>query len=228
MNRTLVVCSSNRPVDYRARDSIMRLVHSGAALIDQHGSSDVAFARNVALSRALHVLTSSSQPLDTVLMVDDDMVFSEQAASEVVVASRLSGTPTSGCYALADGRVPFEELTGSGRYMTGLGFLAIPVKNLTRLVSRSLVFTADDGAKIIEFTKSASAPRKDGSFRWLPEDYYLTQRLGGVDLAPVVVGHLKTMPVLPTADAIRALTAARAKLCHVCGTDGPAVCPHDR
>jgi hypothetical protein len=185
---------------------VAALEAAGAGVVDQSGSAEVSLARNLALSRALDIVRKpDAKPFDVILMVDDDMVFSLRAAEVVVAHARATGLPVSACYALANGRLPFERLA-SGRFMGGLGFVAVPVAALVSLATRSNVISTDDGAQFWEFTCSTSELRENGAGRrWLPEDYRLTRAFGGVDLLPLAIGHLKPKVVVPERSAFEAL-----------------------
>lgn len=204
-----MVRSSNRPVAEECTGCLRALEDAGAAVVLQAGSSEVSLARNLALSRALNVVQHGDKPLDVVLMVDDDMVFALRAAEVVIASARGTGLPASACYALASGRIPFERLPG-GRFMGGLGFLAVPVAVLASLATRAHAVTTDDGESFWEFTSSGSEPREDGTRRWLADDYRLTRALGGVDLLPVAIGHLKAKVILPDRAAFEALIGTAA------------------
>ncbi len=95
MKSTLVVRSSNRPIEPQAQSCIDGLVKAGVGLVDQTGSSDVAYARNLALTTAMRVLREGDRAFDTVVMVDDDMVFSDEAVIQLVRASREKQRPCS-------------------------------------------------------------------------------------------------------------------------------------
>jgi len=184
------------------------LVNVGATLVSQTGSSDVALQRNISLTHAVNFVRAESRPFDVVLMVDDDMVFGSRAAELVVAHCRKFGAVASACYALGNGDVAFERMP-NGRYMGGLGFLAIPVATLVSLATNSPVYIADDGEEFWEFTTTGSELCDDGKRRWRGEDYRLTRALGGADLLPVAVGHLKSKVVLPDRARFEALTGSR-------------------
>jgi len=184
------------------------LVNSGATLVSQTGSSDVALQRNISLTHAVNFIRAAERPFDVVLMVDDDMVFGSRAAELVIAHVRKTGNVASACYALGNGDVAFEPLP-NGRYMGGLGFLAIPVATLASLATRAPVYIADDGEEFWEFTSTGAELCDDGHRRWRGEDYRLTRALGGAELLPVAVGHLKSKVVLPDRARFEALTGAR-------------------
>jgi len=208
MQNVVVVRSSNRPIDEQCGACVANLVNLGATLVTQTGSSDVALQRNESLTRAVNfVRAESERPFDVVLMVDDDMVFGTRAAGLVIAHCRATGNVASACYALGNGDVAFERMP-NGRYMGGLGFLAIPVATLVSLATRAPVYVADDGQEFWEFTSTGAELCDDGKRRWRGEDYRLTRALGGADLLPVAVGHLKSKVVLPDRARFEALTGA--------------------
>jgi len=208
MKNVVVVRSSNRPIDEQCAACVANLVNCGATLVSQTGSSDVALQRNESLTRVVNfVRAEPALPFDVVLMVDDDMVFGTRAAGLVIAHCRTTGNVASACYALGNGDVAFERMPG-GRYMGGLGFLAIPVATLVSLATRSPVYVDDGGQEFWEFTTTGAELCDDGRRRWRGEDYRLTRALGGVDLLPVAVGHLKSKVVLPDGARFEALTGA--------------------
>ncbi len=219
MNRTVIVCSSNRPIQDQTRYNIDALIKAGAYPIWQKGSADVAYARNTALSMALRSITTWNRQrsevaadrdknphgdaptlFDTVLMVDDDMAFTLEQAQELVSASRESGVPASAMYATMMGTLAATRLyTPPGnpqRWLVGLGLLAIPFALLQEVAKRSEQFEAH-GVEHVEFTWTAAY---DGV--WCAEDYTLCRRLGGVHLLPIAVGHVKLMPIYPDEETV--------------------------
>ena len=204
MKNVLVVRSSNRAIDEAAADCVLALVSDGAALIKQRGSSEVSYARNFALTSAVRALKHPTSQADVVLMVDDDMVFTPAQAFELTGAAVRIGAPCSACYLLGNGFPPFERLP-SGRFVGGLGMLAIPRSCLLELAERSHVYRDREGQPMVEFTWSASDLDAAGDRRWVSEDWRLTERLGGFELLPIAIGHLKTRALFPPAATIAAL-----------------------
>jgi hypothetical protein len=200
MKRTLLVYSTNRAVERETALSIAAVRALGCAIVEQSGSSDVSFARNFALTGAL--IEASKKNCDTVLMVDDDVVFTVEQASTLVAASRKLKAPCSGVYCDAHGHVSATPQP-NGRYLTVLGFLAIPTQLLLALAKESPTFIWG-GQKIVEFTYAKSEvadsePRPDARPRiWVGEDHRLTGRLGGAHLLPLVVGHVKKRILAPS------------------------------
>jgi len=205
VKNTVIVCSTNRPVQEKTREAIELLCAHGAELIWQTGSADVAFARNVALTGALRCVATHNkvrkEPIDVVLMVDDDMLFTLEQAQELVTHARETGVAVSAMYAtlmvtLAATRLytpPGEQQ----RWLAGLGLLAIPFALVQDVARRSELFNSH-GEERVEFTWSAAHGGE-----WFAEDYTLCRRLGGVHLLPMGVGHLKVIPVYPDAETIR-------------------------
>lgn len=222
MKQTIIVCSSNRPIQDQTRQAIEELERHGAQLLLQTGSADVAFARNMALSGALrfavtankelavsatHPGTERRAPFDTILMVDDDMVFSLEQAQTLLAHARKTGFAASAMYATMRGSLAATRLYTPPamvqRWLVGLGLLAIPFPALQELARRSRVFEAF-GTEHVEFTWSAAL-----GDCWCAEDYTLCRRLGGVHLLPVAVGHMKTIPIYPDAETIECIRKGR-------------------
>lgn len=227
MKNVLVLLSSNRPIQDRTRNCIGRLTALGAAYLTQQGTADVALARNIALTSACEALRALNDGLlrslkekhaesgdgyeetyranrrDVVLMVDDDMEFTPEQVAELVEHARRTGTPASAMYAttmgtLAATRMKWEPELGTRgargweqRWMVGLGLLAIPAARLHELELASAPFDCQE--------KQRRAFTSCQMFKgvWFSEDYMLCYRLGGVDLLPIAVGHLKTIPIYP-------------------------------
>lgn len=198
MRQTLIVTSSNRAMDRETYDSIAALKKLGVRHVNQTGSADVAFARNQALSWACAAIKSERQkadPISSVLMIDDDMVFDVEAAKTLVTASRARGVACSASYVTINS-IPAAQLLktaedGKNLWCVGLGLLAIPADLLLWLEARSKPFTyrktrKADPETFREFCRSGE---RDGE--WLSEDFSLCERLGGVHLLPVDAGHRK-------------------------------------
>lgn len=214
MNRTLIVVSSNREWEQATKDSVKELRKAGAQLLHESGSSCVTFARNRALSLACEALRGACADRDTVLMLDDDMDVSLETAQRVVDAARSTGVPASAAYATIVGtlagsrwpeastsrtiasalRVPRAEVPMLWR--TGLGCLAIPVAALLELERASESFEMR-GKVYSEFTWTGAEAGE-----WVAEDFRLCMQLGGVQLLPVAVGHIKKWPIWPDDDTL--------------------------
>lgn len=194
MRNTLVLVCSNRNAEKATAAALNQVVARGAARLDLDHVGDVALARNMGLSRALDLLARAPS-YDVLLMVDDDMLFTVDQAQEVVAVARATGVPTSAAYVLASGVLAASHYRAD-RWQTGLGFLAIPVRVLEALSRSSRKFRASKSATewTVQFTESG--PVDDGAGKgelvFEPEDYCLTRRLGGVQLLPVCVGHIKS------------------------------------
>ncbi len=186
MKDILIVVSTNRGIDRLTEESINPLVLERAEMVKQMGTSDVALARNIALSLACKTLAEYPN-LKTVLMIDDDMTFSKEDAYRVVQKSQDENVPVAGAFITQSGNLAAKPMSKT-RWQTGLAFLAIPAKLLMNLraVSKKVL---DD---VSVFTWSG-----EDSGEWVPEDYRLCRRLGGVKILPVTIGHLKKIPVCP-------------------------------
>ncbi len=213
MRKTLIVTSSNRAMDRETYDSIAQLTKLGARHVRQTGSADVTFARNAALSMACHAmrLVQDTAPIDTVLMVDDDMVFQLSDATALIQESRTRGVPCSAVYVTIN-QIPAcyawkKADDGKQLWWVGLGLLAIPASMLLELEQASDQF----------YYKGAGSPEQ--SYRvfcssgaragiWISEDYSLCERLGGVHLLPIEAGHRKTITLWPHEGTLKELADA--------------------
>jgi hypothetical protein len=191
LKSVLLVYSSNRYLAPEFEASLLATISAGVGVIKWEGSSDVTFARNISLSKASEALLHNLTRFDTVLMVDDDIVWSVEQAQALVDHTRKSGRPASGCYIMKDGRVA-AHFDGTA-WQTGLGFLAIPSRLVLDLYGMSRRFKGANGEPVREFTKSGVEGSDPDEGEWKGEDYWLTRRLGGVDLLPISVGHIKPM-----------------------------------
>lgn len=203
MKNLIIVVASNRPQpNDQLFKSLAGFAARGTAIIHHVGTTDVALARNISLSLACNVLQQKKH--DMVLMLDDDMVFSDDEVIAVLKHAYESGRPTSACYVLASGALAARRR--DGKWSTGLGFLAIPAKLLLEVAANSEPFQCPhEGSKImevLEFTESRIV-KVGGKREWQGEDFVLCQRLGGVDLVPVAVGHLKQQVLRPSQEHLK-------------------------
>lgn len=199
MNRTLIVVSSNREWEQATKDSVKELRKAGAQLLHESGSSCVTFARNRALSLACEALRGACADRDAVLMLDDDMDVSLETAQRVVDAARSTGVPASAAYATIVGTLAGSRWHGAPApqlWRTGLGCLAIPVAALLELERASESFEMR-GKVYSEFTWTGAEAGE-----WVAEDFRLCMQLGGVQLLPVAVGHIKKWPIWPDDDTL--------------------------
>jgi hypothetical protein len=174
----------------------------------QAGITDVTLARNLALSAAVNARSSRrGGDFDMVLMVDDDMVFSWEQASQLVNHARLRNVAASAMYGTTMGTLAATRLkSGPGedqRWATGLGLLAVPMRLLLDLAERSEQFDFN-GTKNWGFTWSLA----HGGNYW-SEDFTLCRRLGGVHLLPIAIGHLKTIPIYPDEETVQCVREGR-------------------
>lgn len=200
--------SSNREIEQRTRACLVQASQQGAIILTQRGSSDVALARNIALMGACNKLRELGSARDTVLMVDDDMVWTPGAAQKLVSRSR-EGVAVSAIYStyraddetvsIAAQLIPNtrpKETWIRGSWVTGLGFIAIPAELLLELEQNSETWLFREERRPA-FTWAG--PKYD---RWWSEDYCLCERLGGVELNDVRVGHIKRVPLWPTDELV--------------------------
>lgn len=207
MKNTVIIVSHNRPIADLTLQAIKELAGAGALFLRQQGTTDVTLARNLALSGTCIQLRADPSR-DTVLMVDDDMVFTVEQAQELVDYSRGFCVAASAMYATAQTTLAATRLqTPAGkvqRWVTGLGLLAIPALALLELEQRSEPFITS-GRTNYGFTWSMAS----GGQYW-SEDFTLCRRLGGVHLLPLAVGHLKMWPLYPDDHTVESIRTGRA------------------
>lgn len=205
MKTTLLVISSNREWEHETKESVRELRKAGAQLLHESGSSCVTFARNRALSLACEALRGACADRDTILMLDDDMQVSLETAQLVVDATRLNGIPAAAAYATVVGTLAASRWHDAPQpepeapiklWRTGLGCLAIPAKLLLELERDSASF-AMRGKVYSEFTWTGAEAGE-----WVAEDFRLCMQLGGVQLLPLAVGHIKKWPIWPDDDTL--------------------------
>jgi hypothetical protein len=207
MKDVLVVCSSNRAVEYETTVLLSSLLSIGAGYVEQRNSADVSFARNYALTMVVEVLKKGNRKFDTVFMLDDDMYCDTPTVQKLVDASRHHKTACSGQYVTSKG-VPVAKLWPAGssavesvlpRYLTGIGCLAIPANMVLELAEKSEQYYHDDDKLVTEFTWAGGDLSPFGTKRreWVGEDYRLCMRLGGVILCPYKVAHIKKQLMVP-------------------------------
>lgn len=214
MKSTLIVTSSNRHMEQETHDAIALMKRAGAYHVRQSQTADVTFARCHALTMACNAIREVGQnhKLDVVLMVDDDMEFTLDAAAELVQYARTVQRPASALYVGINRRACATrwKLDGNGKqlYLVGLGLLAIPVPALLELeqVSPRFVYGTADAEKFGELTEFCISGNRDGL--WLSEDFSLCERLGGVYLPGVEAGHRKTIALWPNATTLEELRRA--------------------
>ena len=190
MKKTLILMSSNREMEPETRQSLRVLTKLGAALLQETGSSDVAFARCRALSWACEHLRGELADRDVVLMLDDDMEVPEEVAQGVVDKARELGKPCAAAYATRTSKLAAQRWKDN-LWLSGLGCMAIPVSMLFELEQRCESFEMM-GKVLTAFTWSG--PDRG---RWVSEDYRLSIQLGGVHLLPLPAGHVKKATLLP-------------------------------
>jgi hypothetical protein len=182
-------------MDHATLFALQECKRAGAFHVQQTSAADVAFARCHALTMACNAIreVGPTHVLDVVLMVDDDMEFTLEAASSLVQQARERQRPVSALYVGINRRACATrwKLDGEGKqlYLVGLGLLAIPAPALLELeqVSPKFKFGTASSEKIVELTEFCVSGSRDGL--WLSEDFSLCERLGGVYLTGVEPGE---------------------------------------
>ena len=199
MDKTLIVTLAGRQQEVPEFKQTLQALRSRGAIYQAcPGWSDVAEGRSVALSIACNILREMPDR-NLVLCLDDDMAAQPSDVQDLINAARLSGEACSAVYASGSeeedrtqGKLAGCQMPGKpGRWLVGLGCLAIPRDLLLRLEQESEPFKLR-GQELREFTWSAAEKGE-----WWSEDYRLCSRLGGVRLLPIAVGHKKPYLLWP-------------------------------
>lgn len=194
IRRTVLSCTTHRGLSMQTLASIQGCPFAGVSLTQ--GITDVALARCLQVKAALQ--SAEHYNAAFVLMVDDDMVFSAENVAQVLEECERLAHPVSARYMTGDLQKPALACSalGNGRFMTGLGFLAIPVEHLKKRVGLAKV--AKWGEQEIPVITACGAAGTVEGMVWVSEDYELTVGLGGVYLSAVEVGHIKPVTLLPS------------------------------
>lgn len=163
--------------------AVNALLRRGAAFVQKANISCVCTARNVALTEALE------RTEEILLLVDDDIIFGLDQASELIAATLSTGVAHSGRYIQTDGRLAATRIARD-RWYTGLGFVAIVRQALLDVAPRKVRLINDSFIYPI-----CTAGVVDDN--WITDDYSLCQRIGGVILANIDVAHRKPFELLP-------------------------------
>jgi len=184
-----IVTPSRTGVNARTRAAIEACEKLGAKRLGVEGVSDVAAARNILLTQAVQL----GHGLDVLLLVDEDMLFTVEQATTVATAARESQQAVSGTYITNAGKLAHTP-RDDGLWLSGLGFLAVPMPLMQRLATALGLVQGLNGMQFIPFCQSRV---KEGSRRWFSEDYWFCDSLGGVRLLPVPIKHLKVVELSP-------------------------------
>lgn len=199
MKNTLILATTHRGLTDETYECIVRtecpniLKVKGIACVDR--------ARCIAFDRAMAALAMpEAADIDMVLAIDDDMVFSPSDAQRLVDIARNNGHPTSARYCtrsgatagtkLAPGEAGASLVAVRDRWAFGLGFMAIPRASLERIAP-----TLPRVAELRMWAQNGAHPLWPG--KWISEDIWFCTHFGGVELAPIDVGHLKTVALYP-------------------------------
>src|SRR5262245_29256230 len=188
MKNTCILIVTKDGLEPKTMLSVMALQCPNLIVLD--GCSNLCKAR----SEAFDVVLSSAAPhFDTILCVDDDMVFEISDATRIIEHSRRLNEPVSACAVTGDARpaaVAYKDKT-----LTGLAFMAIPVERL-RNAQMKLLPLRSGSRTITPWCLTGERPELPGV--WLGEDYWFCLHFGGVQLdSNTRVGHIKPQVLYP-------------------------------
>jgi hypothetical protein len=218
MEKTLILVPTHRGISPETAECIGAL--KCPSIIRVRGRADVVKARCEAFDAAIE--HTQGTPIDTVLCLDDDMVFPPAAALELVAISRRLNEPVSGVALTENGVIsamPWKPngftVTDRPRWLTGLACMALPLERLRQLARQ--LDDAREGRRLggpeqgqarfppglRRWCDSGEHPARVGE--WTSEDLWFCLQWHGVLLAGVGFGHLKRVPLYPEEAVLKQL-----------------------
>lgn len=199
MDRTVVVVVTHRGLCDETQEAIAKL--GCPSILKVKGLANLAKARSIAFEKAIDA--TEGTPIDTILSIDDDMVFAPKDVVDLVGHSRTVAECCAGVALNHEGQLtarplaPLVVVPGSPvRWLTGLACMAIPRLRMTRIRPTLPVVGG-----IPQWCQTGAHPDYPGE--WLPEDFWFCQHFRGVILLPVPIGHIKPMPLWPDERMLR-------------------------
>jgi len=170
------------------------LACAGIPTIMNIGCADIALGRNMDITRGLE--RALAEGIEVMLLIDDDMVFSVEQVQAICAQAKDSDHPVSGIYCMKNRELAIWQIEDTNLFLGGLGFMAVSVKLLDEKAKTVPQFKWKD---LTAHAWTVAGPR-DGV--WVQEDRYFCEVFGGVYVAPIIVGHIKHVPMAPSRDAI--------------------------
>jgi hypothetical protein len=207
MQETIILVVTHRGLTFETSECIGKLKCPSAAIV--RGCPDQSKARSMGIDNALRA--TEGTPIDTVLMIDDDMMFEPDAIQQIVRSSRIHKECCSAVAVGEAGQVcarPIEPKqlvlvpAAPPRWLTGLACMAVPRSRLVALKP-----TLPEVGGITEWCRSGAHPDFPGE--WLGNDFWFCHHFGGVLLRDVAVGHLKMVPLWPDKRTVREVVTYR-------------------
>jgi hypothetical protein len=210
MQKTLIVIVTHRTICQETSDSVAALQCPSVLIV--RGIPDQSKARSLAFDKALEATAvGKATCIDTILALDDDMVFGSQVIQSLVDHSRETQHCCSTVAVNAEGKLcarPLPQLVlvpgNPTLWLTGLACMAIPRTRMARIQERLPVT-----AGIHEWCRSGAHP--DYPDEWLPNDFWFCQLWQGVLLLPLAVGHMKPTAIWPDERMVREVCHYRPK-----------------
>lgn len=194
LSHVWAVCVTHTGVTSATSRFLSTLEQHGATRDERDGTSDVALSRNAAYT---DVINQANKVGKSVLLCVDDDIVARLSAVEMLCAWPRANAPEhpvrSGVYVNREGVVAASRYD-HGRYLTGLGLLAVRLPHLLGLAQELKTVRTGAGKLVVPFC--TSGPISD---QWYPDDYSFTARLGGAWLDPgCVAQHQKVTTLVPS------------------------------
>lgn len=187
--KILCVCTSHRGLVLETRQCVDALACADIPTIMNIGCADIALARNMDITRGLE--RANEEGIDVLVLIDDDMVFNVEQVKQIAEHAYGADHPVSGIYIMKNRDLVVWRIPDTKLFVGGMGFMAVSVKLLNERVKTLKKFTWKD-SWAYEFCVAGPV---DGV--WRQEDKCFCEVFGGVELAPIIVAHMKVMPMMP-------------------------------
>jgi hypothetical protein len=185
MKQTLILVVTHRGLSDETYECILKT--GCPSICKVKGQACIDRARSIAFDQAFDAFRMVDE-LDVLLCIDDDMIFTPEDAQRLVDQARAEGEPVAARAVNSNGELAARPWQGN--WVTGLAFIAIP---RTRFVELGKVLPRLGGIR--EWCHTGRHP--DFPDQWIGEDYWLCAALGGVQLSPIGVGHMKPAILRP-------------------------------
>jgi hypothetical protein len=207
LKQTIVLQVSYRRPCEETDECIANLRKAGALLHQEKGYSAPGFGRSQSLTTVLDGAIKEwgveALAKRVVLLVDDDATFRVSDALELVTHTGETGRCASGVAANANGFIAAFRSDGM-EWEVGMHFAAVRLDKVHELSKRLPRLRGSRAGGLFPFFCEGVHPSVPD--RWTPEDFWFCREMGGFDLLPIGVGHIKQWPLYPdqkTLDAIR-------------------------
>jgi hypothetical protein len=200
MEKTLILMVTRTTPSAETQECIDRL--GCPSIIKLRGMANLPKARSHAFDQAL--TATEGTEIDTVLCLDDDMVFKTEEIVRLVDFARTRNELVSAVALSHAGIVAARPHTPlvtrvRKRWLSGLSCMAIPLARLRQAAQNlSLVH-----GKLLPRPWCLTGEHEQLPGEWIGEDLWFCLHFDGVEMVPIAVGHLKPIAIWPDDATLR-------------------------